>query len=313
MQEVFPFLVGCDRSGTTLLKEMLNSHPDLAVPPESEFVPVLTRNRARYETEGGFNVRLFVEDLDRYGKFERWPLTRDEVEQALIQAGPMSTPEAMRSLYSYFASRVNKPRYGDKTPYYVCSIPQIAAAYPESRFVHIVRDGRNVALSLIEMPWAPSTVMKSAIWWRHRVRTGRRDGSALGWDRYMEVLYEELVAHPEQTLRSVCDFLDLEYSTQMLRYTENAAVRGRPHQTNVHKPPTAGLRDWRTQMRPKDVAIFELYAGDALRTFGYETGARATIPMRAKAKVRHTTLKRVGRPIKRLVRGGRASRDHSGF
>jgi hypothetical protein len=166
-------------------------------------------------------------------------------------------------------------------------IPSIAELLPEARFVHIIRDGRNVALSLTEAPFGPDSLEAAARFWSRRVEKGRADGRALGPDWYREVRYEDLVEDPEAQLRPLCDFLDLPYDDAMLHYYERDAgisrgLKNPEIHRNLAQPPTRNVRDWREQMSPRDVARFESIAGAALEDFGYERSHDVPLQVRAR-------------------------------
>lgn len=270
---IFPFFVGAARSGTTLLRAMFDSRPDMAVPWESYFVVGLSRQLDRYQSNGGFAVDRFLDDLT--GRhFPRWGLAAGEVRDAVLEGRPGDYAEAVRLVFALYASRHGKTRYGDKTPDYVFSMPALAGLFPESRFVHIVRDGRDVALSLLDVTWGPGTVEEAALWWREATSAGRLAGRELGPDRYREVRYEDLVDDPPSVLRPLCRFLALEWTPQMLRYFERAdelagADLFPQHHQRLALPPTKGLRDWRSRMTPDQLAKFHSVAGDLLQELDY--------------------------------------------
>lgn len=288
MSSPFPFIVGCGRSGTTLVRAILNAHPKLAVPGESYFVVWLGRRRRRYELAGGFDRAAFVADLTAQAWFRRWGLSGEQVHEALAAAGPDTFAGAVRAVFGAYARHQGKERYGDKTPIYVQHLPLIAELLPEAVFVHVVRDGRNVALSLLDAGWGPQAWEHAALHWRLQVRQGRAAGRALGADRYREIRYEDLLDDPEGEVRALCRFLDLEFDGAMLRYFEGAAslLRAEPHpheHENLRLPPTKGLRDWRTTVSAAEVARFEALAGDLLGELGYE---RASPTLPAPARIR---------------------------
>lgn len=273
----FPFVVGRGRSGSTLLRAMLDSHPEMAVPPESHFIPFFDGHRTRYEDGGGFAPERFLEDLLRYSRFQRWGLPEEEVREAFAASPPRTVADAVRRAFAVYARHQGKARYGDKTPEYVMHLPTLARLFPEARFVHLVRDGRDVTLSYLDVRFGPSTVAESALLWKRFVREGRVAGRALGADRYLELRYEDLVDDPERELHRICAFVDLRYDDAMLRYFERAeevvsGVVSRRGHRNIFLPPTSGLRDWRRDMRPRDVAVFEAVAADLLEELGYELG-----------------------------------------
>lgn len=271
----FPFFVGCGRSGTTLLRVMFDSHPDMAIPHESYFVVSFGRNHRRYERRQGFDLERFLDDLLRHRWFTRWGLGTEEVREGLGRKAPATLADAIRTVFGLYALRQGKLRYGDKTPSYVLNLPLLSRLLPEGRFVHIVRDGRDVALSLLDVDFGPDTIEEAALFWKRHVERGLRAGRALGESRYREVRYEKLVTDPEATLRELCDFLGVDFDDAMLRYHQRAqrVVRDFPRpleQRHLLQPPTSGLRDWRTQMTASDLARFEALAGDTLEGLGYE-------------------------------------------
>jgi hypothetical protein len=270
----FPFIVGCGRSGTTLVRAILNAHPEMAVPGESYFVVWLGRQRRRYEVAGGFDQGSFLDDLSGQAWFRRWGLPDDVVRVALADAAPAGFPDAVRALYRAYARQHGKQRYGDKTPIYVLHLPLIASLLPEAAFVHVLRDGRNVALSLLDAGWGPQRWEHAALHWRLQVERGRAAGQVLGANRYYELRYEDLLDDAEGEARTLCRFLDLQFDASMLRYFEGAAsllsAEPYPHEhENLRLPPTKGLRDWRTAVPAREVIQFEALAGDLLTDLGY--------------------------------------------
>ncbi len=275
MTAPFPFVVGCPRSGTTLLRAMLDSHPDLAVPGESYFVVELApRFVSRWWRR--FDRRRCLDAVLAHERFVQWELDDGAVRDAVAAAEPRDFAALVRVLYAAYASARGKHRYGDKTPNYVLDLPLIARLFPEARFVHVVRDGRDVALSVTEIEqWGPSKIEGAAHYWVRHVEAGRRAGTALGADRYLEVRYDDLVADPELTLHEVCAFVDLPFARSMLTYPErfddlvSSNMQPELHE-RLRRPPTQGLRSWREQMSRVDVAAFEAIAGDALAKFGFD-------------------------------------------
>jgi hypothetical protein len=284
----FPFVVGSGRSGTTLLRLMLEQHPDLAIPPESYF-PISMRHRVpRYVSAAGFDLDAYVTDLLANVRFRDWDLDEATVRGALHGVEPIGWAEAIRRTFALYAAKEGKPRYGDKTPWFIMRVAELSELFPEARFVHLIRDGRDVALSIREMSWGPSRMPALAEFWAKRIRVGRTDGRRLGNERYLELRYEDLVDDPERELRRVCAFLAFDFRQEMLEYSGRArsAVLEREREQHRHlsKPVTKGLRDWRTQMSPDDVAVFEAVAGRELVACGYERAVPSpSLSVRARA------------------------------
>jgi hypothetical protein len=264
-----PFVVGCGRSGTTILRLMLNAHPTLAVPPESHFL----RRAAR--KPGTTTPESLLERALGSTRFADWGVDPEAVRAAASQRPPRTLAEATDLVFSAYASAHGKSRWGDKTPPYVTCIDGLASMLPDARFVHLIRDGRDVALSFSSVSFGPrDDPVAQAHYWRRRVGAGRRSGAQLGPDRYLEVRYEDLVDDPERELRRVCSFVDLDFDAAMLRYQQTVGEalpdERRVHHANADKPISRNIRDWRTSMPTEQRAWFEAVAGDLLAELGYD-------------------------------------------
>lgn len=264
-------ILGVRRSGTTLLRVMLDRHSELAVPDESYFVPQLAdRHLRRVEPDA------FADDLRRLNTLAEWDVPLDKVRARLAPAMPIGA--AIGTVYAVYAEERGKRRWGDKTPMYMQNLRLLERLFPDALFVHLIRDGRDAALSFLELPaglvtetWMhPRTPAEFACQWRTEVAAAQRLGRRVG-SRYLEVRYEELVGDVEGVLRRICELAGLGYEPAMADYAGNVDVSAKPHQQRLKEPPTKGVRDWRKQMSPADVAAFEHVAGDLLRELGYET------------------------------------------
>ena len=269
------FVVGCPRSGTTLLRLMLDAHPSLAIPPESHFIPLVARVRSRYEQPSGFDAEHMAADVMRGLRFQDWGLPPEAVRRAIHERRPATLAAAIECFFVAYADAHGAARWGDKTPGYSIELPLISELFPEAVFVHLIRDGRNVALSLMEVPRPPRSFAEAAQVWRFRVSKGRADGAALGERRYLELRYEALVDDPESALKQICGVASLDYTPAMLDYHREDPAASVPernwgHHRNLASPPTPGLRDWRERMSDADQHLFEAVAGDELSELGYE-------------------------------------------
>ncbi len=269
------FVVGCPRSGTTLLRLMLDAHPEVAIPPESHFIPQVARVRARYDQASGVDAEHMAEDVMRGIRFQDWHLPAEAVRATIRERHPTTLSGAIECLFVAYADAHGKTRWGDKTPGYSIELPLIATLFPDAVVVHLIRDGRNVTLSLMEVPRPPRSFAEAAQVWRARVATGRADGEKLGPERYLELRYESLVEDPGSALEQICGLASLEYTPAMLDYHREDPAASVPernwgHHVNLAKPPTAGLRDWRERMSAADQQLFEAVAGDQLDALGYE-------------------------------------------
>lgn len=273
----FPFfIVGSARSGTTLLRLMLNAHPAVTVPPESRFIVELHTGASVVDASS------FLDRLDTHKQFLAWDLPIDAVAHEIGPVDRLPYSEAIAAAYSAYAHVQGKTRWGDKTPRYVERIPLIASLFPDSLFVHLVRDGRDVALSYADVPFGPKTVGSAARLWAKRVRAGIEHGRPLGDERYLELHYENMVDDAEGRAKLLCDFLHLDFDPGMLDYTERArsAVLDRARHYNPHvlDKPIKRTRSWEEDMAEDHIEMFEAIAGDVLTHLGYPRRYRQPSP-----------------------------------
>jgi hypothetical protein len=283
------FVLGCGRSGTTMLRLMLDAHPDLAVPWESHFIVSVWKDRRRYRTPSGYDAAHMVKDIAGSPMFGQWKVPDEILWRRINALERPSFADVMDAVFMSYADSKGKRRWGDKTPIYVRSIPMLAEQFPTARFVHVIRDGRDVALSYLSVPWGPSDIWLAARRWKQDVSAGRRHGASLPASRYLEVRYEDLIRDPRAELERICALADLPFVEEMLEYHRDGSERlaspeaHRAYHASASKPPTAGLRDWRTQMSPRDVEAFESVAGGLLGELGYER-ARPRLPVARRAE-----------------------------
>lgn len=245
---------------------MFNAHSEIAIPPESRFITEL------YAGKNEVEVAPLLDRLAAHKRFRLWDLPIESVHRRLDDRTTMPYVEVMEAVYVAYARAQDKQRWGDKTPRYIKEMPLLAKLWPEARFIHIIRDGRNVALSYADVPFGPKTVAKAAALWAERVSAGINDGRALG-DRYIEIKYEELVADIESHAKRLCDFIDAPFDVGMLHYTERTRDDVMPwagsNNPNITKPVMTNIRSWEEKMPDDQVAIFESIAGDLLKRLGY--------------------------------------------
>jgi hypothetical protein len=277
----FVFIVGCPRSGTTLLQRIVDAHPDVAICDETFWLAYFFKKRIGVTSEGLVTGELISRLLEYY-KFYRMRIGRNELE-ALIGAGePLSYAHFVKEIFNRYGAYRGKPLVGDKTPDYARNLPALHELWPSAKVIHLIRDGRNVCLSAVNWKrkaaklatlfttWAEQPVATAAAWWEWHVRLGREGTRLLGPDLYYEVRYESLVEKPAEETAKLCAFLGIPCDDSMLHFHERRtrADTGLDAK-NAWLPVTPGLRDWRTQMPAVDIECFETMAGDLLGELGY--------------------------------------------
>lgn len=281
-----PFIVGVPRSGTTLLRLMLDAHPEVAIPSETHFIPDVANAFRDRRTDARRLTELLVAH-HRWGDFH---LDADELRARFERIQPLNAADSVRAFYRLYAEGQGKRRWGDKTPGYVKKLRVIGRLFEEARVIHIIRDGRDVALSVISMNWGANEASKVAEMWVRRISLARESAAEL--PGYIEVRYEDLVEDTDPVLHRVCGLIELDFDPVMLEYHRGAAERLREKERDLRKPgrervqPAAArmashalatrppqadrLARWRTEMSPEDVAAFEAIAGERLTELGYE-------------------------------------------
>jgi hypothetical protein len=268
------FVLGCGRSGTTLLRLMLNSHPRIAIPGETWYFPELHAERERVADwpEAEWRDRL-TEKLTGLSVFPELGITQMVLREQLESLSRDDWPSVVASVNLAFAHAEGKPRWGDKTPGYVRCLPVLKALFPAAAILHVIRDGRDVALSFLEQRFGPTGILEGADYWRADVELGRLDGPRLFGNTYHEVRYEELVADPARVLAEVCTAIGESYDPAMLEYHGSAHRylndEQRWHDRTKSAPDQKRTERWRTEMKRDDEALFELAAGRLLETLGY--------------------------------------------
>jgi hypothetical protein len=276
-----PVVIGVPRSGTTLLRLMLDAHPLLAVPPETAWLP---RVASVTDREG------FLLALTASPQWIDFGLAGEELAAELHRLRRFTVADGLRAFYRLYAARFDKPRWGEKTPNYAGCMETVQRVLPEACFVHVLRDGRDVVASVRHLWFRPGDSLATlAADWRERIVVARR--SAAGMRRYLELRFEDLVREPEPVLRRVCAFVDLPFAAEMLAYHRRAPERLAELQTRltpagevlvtreqrlanqalVLQPPQAARAGaWRETLTAAEVAEVEGEAGPLLRELGYE-------------------------------------------
>ena len=273
------FIVGCPRSGTTLLRRLVDTHPLVAVIDEMRWIASFFERREGLTPEGLVTPEL-VDRLLAYDRFATLEISREQLGRLIDTADPVPYPNFVTGIFDLYGQAQGKSLVGDKTPRYARRIGTLHALWPHARFVHIIRDGRDVCISILNWKkaeralgrfstWGVDPITTAAVWWEWHVRLGREDGGSLAPQLYHEVRYEELVSRPAKTCETLCDFLGIPYDEGILKFHERMPDPCFYVKQNKWRPIVTGLRDWRTQMPAEDLERFEAAAGELLEELGY--------------------------------------------
>jgi sulfotransferase family protein len=260
---------------------------DVAIPPESIFL---------LDVQPGQPAEDVLRIAWSHPRVRLWGLEGDPPTVPGGLNGADAFRFAVTAPFAAYAGTEGKTRWGDKTPAYIGHVDRLASIWPDARFVVLVRDGRDVALSVMSVPFGPNNTWAAARSWATAIRQGR-DAARRYPGRVLEVRYEDLVANPEAEVRAICDFLALRYSPDMLAIERTDRSKVVEDQagwfTNVWSGiTTAAVGKWRTDLTPRQVEMFESVAGDELRALGYVTNGATTSPALVPAYAVHDAAMR---------------------
>jgi hypothetical protein len=291
------FVMGCHRSGTNLLYDTLLSSGGFAI--YRGLVPVYQVLIPRFgRLDRLENRKKMVATWLRSKGFRRSELDSAELTAKVLE-NCRSGGDFLRIVMDEVAHKQQVPRWAVYDPDAVLWVATIKRDIPEALFVHIIRDGRDIALSLRKMagfnpfPWSrrPRSLEETALYWEWMVQKGRRSGRAVPND-YIEIRYEDLVTDPRRTLKGLSEFLDHDLDYDRIQ----SAALGRISETNSsfrEEAADAGfnpVQRWKHRLSRDQVAALEWHVGKTLEAVGY---ARTTSEHEWKPRVRDKCLRTV--------------------
>lgn len=273
------FIGGCDRSGTTLLASMLASIEGCVATPESQFKSLLIDGADKEISEK--DRSKILDDLKNNFRFRIW-LERKGFTDVLSESIKKSETkrDLLESIVSSYALHGNPVCWVDHTPSNIQSIFELKETFPEAVFIHIVRDGRAVASSVLPLPWGPNTTYHAADWWAYRVSFGC--AAEIAWpERVHRVSYESLVMDPENTLQELCKKINLTYNPIMLTGSGFAlpTYTKKQHGYVGDHVKLSQVDNWKNRLSERDIAVFEAKVSGLLYSFDYKLHCnRANLP-----------------------------------
>ena len=209
------FLVSSPRSGSTLLRLILDAHPNIAIPPPGYLFHFLYPYMYSYgDLSDDGNFRELAEDFLAVPTIAKWPITVT-VDDIVAGAPERSFRGVYEFLHGTYAETQGKGRWGNKSPRNGFYLDEIKALFPDVKIVHLLRDGRDVAIDLADADFQPHSIYCGALRWDECIRVVEDSSSRLAPESFLEIRYEDLCEDPEATLRGLCDFL--EYSQHHFR------------------------------------------------------------------------------------------------
>jgi hypothetical protein len=279
LQERPIFVIGYERSGTTLLMAMLGCHPRIAMPEVGWLFPRIYPWRHTYgDLSADGNFRTLAADMlfglnQPFWGMHMNPMTA--VDEIVALAPERSFAGIYAAMHRRYAKEFgNKPRWGQKTPNNLYFVPQILENFPNAQFVFIIRDGRDAGVTSMESAFGAGNIYGAAYTWSAANEFVKPFRASLPSSVWCDVRYEELVREPERILKKVCDFLDEQYSPEMLGFYKTATGIARGKQRD-HAPLGHAVSDkyvgiYRHRLSIRDQQIYAFVAGKTHRESGYE-------------------------------------------
>lgn len=269
------FLVGASRSGTTMFRLMLNAHPGLLIPGETWFLSDLMDRLPLREPLTPEQVETALSIVREHWRWREWGLD-DELLNSTLRS--LRSPRLGDLIDALFSLATGGVAWGDKTPGYAAEINRLHQVFPHAKFIHVIRDGRDVCTSLKRTGWHGEGTWTIAEYWRDTVISACEAGRALPDGCYLEVAYEDLVMNTEPTLESVCEFLEIQFDPAMLTFHETAASnipsRAEGHLSKTKRPPRGSdVQRWKHEQPRLRTLVFEAFAAPALELAGYDRSA----------------------------------------
>ncbi|MDO6776601.1 sulfotransferase [Shewanella sp. 3_MG-2023] len=277
------FVLGNPRSGTSMFRLMLNSHPEIVVPPECGFAHWLSDKYMAQDFDQEEIYEVFSEDVFNSKKFETWHLEQKDILEVLLENKPTSYECAIQCVYLAYAKIKSNGKdpavLGDKNNYFIDHILELKAIFPKAKFILLIRDGRDVACSYLQIEKDDiSSIYKPSLsqsiediaceWVLNNEKVLREVGSELFITRY-----EDLLSVPEETLSKVCEYLNLSFDQHMLSfYKKNDEPKEflQWKSKTLEKIDKDNVAKYKKILEPKEIENFNEIAIDMLKKFKYE-------------------------------------------
>jgi hypothetical protein len=263
-------LVGHGSSGTSITSALLRRYLGVSFGTESQFIPRFARRLHQYgDLNDDANCRRLVRHLLKERWFERcrkfgFSTTEEAVMRDLRERSLRGVCDAV---FSQFARHNHAQRWGDKTPEYTHHLPLIHGLFPDAQYLHVVRDGRDVALSIFSKGWGAKNVIMAALEWREAIESVQRLAAQLPAAQFHELRYEDLLSDPVAAVDRLVEFLRIDDAS--------GALREVLHENLPRELKSSNFDKWKKSFSARQQCAFDGVAGDLLSRYGYETRSTA--------------------------------------
>lgn len=282
------FILGNPRSGTSLLRLMLHNHKSIVSPPESGFSHWWLSKWGNWEAQDNTlqKISYFVDDIFKSKKIELWKLNKDTLLSIIYKEKPENYGQLIQCVYLAFEKNYSDVEViADKNNYYIKHLKDLPKIWPNAKYLHIVRDGRDVACSYQEVtqlnsnspykPQLPATIAEIASEWESNNFAINQFTSSMGHNSFL-VKYEDLILNTKETLLSICEFLKIAFDEQMLNYYNvSSENKQEPNETlewkkkTLESPDNNRIKRYLKDLNESDIKAFNQVALESLKYFGY--------------------------------------------
>ncbi|MFO7568612.1 MAG: sulfotransferase [Smithellaceae bacterium] len=265
------FIGGCPRSGTTLLGSLLGSAPQCVTTPESQFKQSIPSD-LKVDWNRGLSRSDFLRALKTNFRFKLWDIDPPghEGEKRMKAQEYRAAILSLVDAYAFGEGIADWNVWIDHTPENIIDPVSLMKVFPETKFLHIVRDPRAVAASILPLDWGPSSACQAARFWAQKLSYGQALERSRP-DKCMRVCFEDVVRSPAETLRSVCAFCGIAFNEAMLAgdgFKPPAYTRNQ-HSLIGSMPDPGRLDAWRNRLDPWQIEDIEKIVGDLMELTGY--------------------------------------------
>lgn len=257
------FIVGCQRSGTTMLYRILAETLNIGFGRDNTLFMTLSTNIKKYgDLNTKKNLKKLLEYIENNSVFKKrfvgMRINNDDFIECLVKR---EYGDIIRTIYAYWALLQGKTRWGGKTPDYTAHTKSLIKIFPDLKIIHIIRDGRDVATSFLQRRWGPKDPYIAAKYWKKRVDRGTAGRKLLG-NKCLEIKYEDFLQFPREKFQEIIKFLNYYGIKKNQANIKFENIVSTINKKNIYK--------WKNKMNPRDVCVFEIIAGEKLENYGYE-------------------------------------------
>lgn len=254
-----------------MLGSMLGSHSELVSLPEAQFIIDVYLNGLRNDYLN--SPKKILKEIERHPRFQLLDIKLPELSK-IISPDILYYPDLINLVKEAYSNKVNKEKalyWVEHSPNNIKNTKVLLDIFPSAKFIHIIRDGRAVASSLLSVSWGHNAIDRIANLWMGYIAHGLAAENHLDREQIFRVTYEDLVRNSEKTLKKLCVFLGINFESQMImgRDLKLPNYYHKDEKLVGQAPNEDRISAWRETLKPREIELFESLAGDALVNLGY--------------------------------------------